>query len=73
MDVPILKSTGYYNNEELPLFGEDFLSEWSNNELFVKFKQGNLLECQARAYIFSGNVNGHDPYGISEYQKLYSK
>ncbi|MBL7053667.1 radical SAM protein [Patescibacteria group bacterium] len=66
---PFLKLAGYYNNNILPTFNKNFLNAWKNNFLFMKFREGNIKECQARSYIFSKNINGLDPYGIQEFKK----
>jgi len=69
---PFLEEIGYYKSDRLPEFNENFLETWKNNYYFKKFRQGNLDECQACAYIFSGSVKGKDPYGIGaflEYKK----
>jgi hypothetical protein len=54
---------------------KNFVDIWKNNHYFKKFRQGNLRECQACSFIFSGSLNGKDPYGLSvflEYQKAKS-
>lgn len=67
-----LADIGYYDKAELPKFDENFLINFKNNYYFKKFRRGNLQECQACSYIFSGDIKGKDPYGISaflEYKK----
>ena len=64
---PFLEEIGYYKTEKLPIFDENFVKKWKNNYHFKHFRQGNLLECQACSYIFSGNIRGKDPYGISSF------
>jgi len=64
---PFLKEVGYYKAEKLPLFNEKFVDTWKHNYYFEKFRQGNLRECQACAYIFTGSVEGEDPYGIGAF------
>jgi len=70
---PFLDEIGYYKDANLPNLDKNFLNAWKNNYYFRKFRQGNLRECQACAYIFKRNVNKKSPYGISafkRYQKL---
>jgi len=66
---PILQTAGYYDNVELPDFDENFIDTWRNNPLFQKFRKIGFKECQARAYIFSNDVRGEDPYGIIAFKK----
>jgi len=73
---PFLREIGYYNREKLPKFDKNFLKTWENNYYFKKFRRGNLYECQACSYIFSGSVKGKDPYGIKaflEYKRNKNK
>jgi len=64
---PFLEEVGYYKRKNLPKFDKNFLKTWKNNYYFKKFRQGNLFECQACSYIFSGDVKGKDPYGIKSF------
>jgi len=67
---PSLVAVGYYNKQELPLFDENFLKTWREHEIFVCFRNNGFRECQARSYIFSGDVQGYDPYGITAFKKF---
>jgi len=49
------------------------LNSWKNNYYFKKFREGNLQECQACSYIFSGSIKGRDPYGIGAFLKYRKK
>lgn len=64
---PFLKAAGYYSTNQLPRFNENFLEVWRNHKIFEEFRKGNLRECQARAYIFSKDIKGKDPYGINAF------
>lgn len=66
---PSLVAAGYYKENELPFFDDDFVEKWRNHHTFVSFRNNGLRECQARSFIFSGDVKGHDPYGISAFLK----
>jgi len=70
---PFLKLAGYYNKAKLPMFDKNFVQTWKNNYYFRKFRQGNLHECQARAFIFSKDIKGPDPYGIKAFKKYQEK
>ena len=65
---PLLVSTRYYNPDKLPEFNNDYVNTWHNHPIFKRFRNGNMLECQARAYIFSNSVDGNDPYGINTFR-----
>lgn len=62
-----LGEIGFYNRKKLPKFNKRFLDKWKNDNIFNQFRRNNLKECQACSYIFSGDVNGRDPYGISAF------
>ena len=66
---PLLVESGYYDNVELPEFNDNYLETWHGHKVFQNFRNGNMLECQARAFIFSGDVNGYDPYGIQAFRE----
>jgi len=59
--------------KKLPEFDQNFLNSWKNNYYFKKFREGNLQECQACSYIFSGSIKGRDPYGIGAFLKYRKK
>lgn len=65
---PVMQSAGYYQNN-LPKITENYLNDWKNHPAFKQFKAGNLLECQARSYIFNGSPEKNDPYGINAFKK----
>lgn len=67
---PLLEVAGYYKNQELPVFDENFVQKWQNHSIFKNFRKNNIKECQARALIFSGDICGKDPYGISEFRQF---
>jgi len=67
---PSLVAAGYYKEEELPFFDENFLEIWKNHETFVRFRENGFRECQARAYTFSNNVQGYDPYGVNAFKEF---
>lgn len=69
---PLLETAGYYNPDELPMVGNGFLDAWLNDPAFLSFRNAGFRECQARAYIFSGSVNGHDPYGVTAFRIFMS-
>lgn len=66
---PILQAAGYYDSAELPDFDKDFIDTWRNNQVFQEFRKIGFKECQARSYIFSKEVRGKDPYGITAFKK----
>lgn len=65
---PSLVASGCYSEDELPVFDEHFLAKWREHPLFQAFRENGLRQCQARSYIFSGNVKGNDPYGIDAFR-----
>lgn len=69
---PSLAAAGYYQKNELPFFDNNFIKTWQNHEAFVRFRQNGLRECQARSFIFSKDVRGPDPYGITAFRKYWS-
>ncbi len=70
---PLLVAAGYYKEEELPIFDDNFLKTWRDNKIFDSFRKNGLKECQARSYIFSGNIKGYDPYGITAFFNYKNK
>lgn len=70
---PLLETAGYYKSEELPIFDEYFIETWLTHPTFNRFRENGFRECQARALIFSGDVRGNDPYGVSAFQKYRIK
>lgn len=69
---PYLVECGFHSKEQLPVFDEDFLEVWRNGDYFTSFRNGNMKNCQACSYIYSGSVDGFDPYGVDAY-KIYRK
>ncbi len=69
---PYLVECGFHKKEDLPEFNENFIKIWNESELFKKFRTGNMRNCQACSYIYSGNTMGFDPYGVDAYIE-YSK
>jgi len=67
----LLKKTGYRPTKQWPLFNINFKKEWKSHPEFVRFRENNRFNCQARSFIFSGNVNGIDPYSITEFMKYH--
>lgn len=61
---PLLETAGHYKAGELPMFDDNFIETWQTHPAFNAFRKGGFRECQARALIFSGDVNGNDPYGV---------
>lgn len=66
---PSLVVSGCYSEDELPIFDKHFLDTWREHPLFQAFRENGLRQCQARSYIFSGNVQGNDPYGIDAFRR----
>jgi len=66
---PFLGEIGFYSEKQLPQFDENFLENWKNNFYFKKFRENNLRECQACAYLFSGDIKKQDPYGVNAFLK----
>ncbi len=66
-----LREAGYYNRVKLPDFNENFIKTWRVNSYFREFRKRGFKECQARAYIFSQNINGNDPYGVNAFRRYY--
>ena len=66
---PSLREVDFYNLGDLPDLDENFLDSWQNHPVFVKFRQRGFRNCQARSLIFSGDINGKDPYGIDSYRE----
>jgi MoaA/NifB/PqqE/SkfB family radical SAM enzyme len=64
-----LGEINYYDETKLPDFNKDFLKEWKENDIFKKFREINLRECQACSYIFKGDIRGEDPYGLRAFRK----
>ncbi len=64
-----LRETDYYQKAKLPDFNENFIKAWRENSYFKEFRKRGFKECQARAYIFSKNIDGKDPYGIENFKK----
>jgi hypothetical protein len=52
-------------------FDDNSVDTWHNHEAFVRFRQNGLRECQARSFIFSKDVCGRDPYGISAFREYW--
>jgi len=68
---PSLAAAGYYKNGELPFFDDNFMETWRDHEAFVRFRRNGLRECQARSFIFSKDINGRDPYGITAFREYW--
>ncbi|HSA08431.1 MAG TPA: PqqD family peptide modification chaperone [Candidatus Moranbacteria bacterium] len=68
---PSLKAAGYYREEELPLFDDNFMETWRSHKAFSNFRQNGLRECQARSFIFNRDVHGRDPYGINAFREYW--
>lgn len=68
---PSLVYSGFYKKRELPLFDEKFVETWKNHWTFKQFRNNGLLECQARAHIFSKDVRAVDPYGITAFRNYF--
>ena len=68
---PSLVAAGYYKDDELPFFDDNFMETWRNHETFARFRQNGLKECQARSFIFSEDVHGRDPYGITAFREYW--
>jgi MoaA/NifB/PqqE/SkfB family radical SAM enzyme len=66
---PFLRLAGFYKNKDLPKFDSNFLKTWNSNKYFREFRQRNLKECQACAYIFNKNINSLNPYGLTAFKK----
>lgn len=66
---PFLDEAGYYKGKKLPIFDKDFKKKWENNYWFKDFRRGNLKECQACSYIFSGSRDKINPYGLISFKK----
>lgn len=64
-----LDDVGYYKNKKLPIFDKNFKDKWKNNYWFKKFRKGNLKECQACSYIFSGDINKVNPYSLTAFKR----
>jgi len=73
LTCPSLVAAGYYRDDELPFFDGNFIENWRNHETFVRFRKNGLRECQARSFIFSKDVNGRDPYGITAFKEYRQK
>lgn len=69
----LLRSTGYYGKQKMPKLDEKFKNKWLEHPVFKNFRKYNLHECQACALIFSGNLNGDDPYGLKSFKKYMQK
>lgn len=67
---PLLETAGHYKSEEIPIFDEHFIETWQEHPAFNAFRKSGFRECQARALIFSGNVSGNDPYGVSAFHNF---
>lgn len=65
---PFLEDLGFYEDKQLPEFDSDFVNTWQNNDLFQSFREGNMRECQARAYGYTGDRRSQDPFGIETYR-----
>lgn len=70
---PSLLSAEFYQDKKMPDFGIDFIEKWKNDSIFVNFRKAGFKECQARSFIFSGNIAGLDPYGITAFQNFKSQ
>lgn len=64
-----LSEIGYYKESEMPSFDKNFVKSWQSNNYFKKFRRGNLKECQACSYIFTGDTSGESPYGIEAFRR----
>lgn len=67
---PFLEDLGFYEDKQLPEFDSDFVNTWQNNDLFQSFREGNMRECQARAYGYTGDRRSQDPFGIEAYRNF---
>lgn len=63
----LLYEASYYKKTDLPIFGENFIREWQSSKVFAEFRKNDLTECQACAYLFSGELSGRDPYGLAAF------
>jgi len=66
---PFLKGAGYYNGKNLPNFSKNFINKWKTNYWFKDFRKGNLNECQTCSYIFCGDKNKVNPYGLIAFKR----
>lgn len=65
----LIFETDYYDNIEMPFINQDFAKTWQEHEIFKSFRKGDLKECQACSYLFSGDLAGFDPYGLKAFKK----
>jgi len=70
---PFLDEIGFYKNKKLPKFNKNFKKEWDSNFWFEKFRNGNLEECQACSYIFTGDIKKRSPYGFLAFKQYLKR
>lgn len=73
LTCPYLLEAGYYKEDELPIFSENFIDDWHNHPVFCNFRKNGQKGCQARSLIFSNDVCSNDPYDLSAYKKYKNK
>lgn len=59
---PGLVSAGYFQENDLPSFDNNFLETWHNHRTFRQFKENGLVGCQVRSLLFNRDVTKPDPY-----------
>lgn len=70
---PYLLQSGFYHEEDLPDFNEEFLKTWKNSKMYKEFRENGQKGCQARSLIFSKDVRGGDPYDLNSYIEYTNK
>lgn len=65
----LLCEADFYKKENLPILDKDFVKKWQGDQIFIEFRKRGLSECQACAYLFSGDICGKDPYGLIAFKE----
>jgi len=63
----LLYEADFYKKHQLPKFSDHFDKDWREHHIFKNFRNHDLRECQACAYLFSGKCEGLDPYGLQNF------
>jgi MoaA/NifB/PqqE/SkfB family radical SAM enzyme len=65
LSCPGLVSCGHINEDDLPMFDENWLDTWHNHPVFTQFRDNGLTGCQVRSCIFCGDPKTPDPYSAA--------
>lgn len=73
LTCPSLLYCGCYSENDFPEFNGSFMETWKNHPLFTRFREDGLSGCQARSFIYSGDVRKGDPYDLVAFKRFLGR